>query len=375
MRAIGTEFYGDDTRWFIGVVRGINDPLSLGRVRVRIFGVHSIRTDEVRDTDLPWANVIMPMTHAGISKITPPTGIQIGAQVFGVFMDGSGSQTPLILGSIPHNPKLRLSFDGPDDPSVPTTAASQVYQYNVGDEITNSMALLLEAAGERSTGQTLDQAQANSLNGVSAGSGDINIELVGESRKEQIYNFIKNLFQSRGHNNPGFVAAAFVGNFMHEAGRNLEPNKNEDEPAVSGSRGGYGLAQWTGVRRRELEKFASANNAYVGSLPLQLAFIDLELRTTHAWVFNYLINNHTIQSATETVYARYETPGIVIDFILETGALSNYPVYISKGGITAYSRNNSNQSTTLKAYKEEYDARLEDAKAVQGFINRLTTRG
>ena len=31
MRTINTEYYGDDTRWFIGVIRSIDDPDRLGR--------------------------------------------------------------------------------------------------------------------------------------------------------------------------------------------------------------------------------------------------------------------------------------------------------------------------------------------------------
>ncbi len=36
---IQSNFYGDVHRWFIGIVIDIQDPLKVGRVRVRIFGV------------------------------------------------------------------------------------------------------------------------------------------------------------------------------------------------------------------------------------------------------------------------------------------------------------------------------------------------
>ena len=35
------EFYGDETRWFIGTVVDLNDPMELGRIRVRIMGIHT----------------------------------------------------------------------------------------------------------------------------------------------------------------------------------------------------------------------------------------------------------------------------------------------------------------------------------------------
>lgn len=37
---ISKDMYGKNTRFFVGVVKDINDPLSSNRVRVRIFGVH-----------------------------------------------------------------------------------------------------------------------------------------------------------------------------------------------------------------------------------------------------------------------------------------------------------------------------------------------
>lgn len=365
MRTINTEYYGDDTRWFIGVIRSIDDPDRLGRVRVRIFGIHNNRTDLIRDTDLPWANVVLPVTDGGTSQVTQPTGIQVGAQVFGIFMDGQHSQTPLVIGSIPHNPAYRVAYDGPEDTYVPTTQSSESYQYLVGDQISQAMRLKLEEAGARPNGQFLDQDQANELNGVTAGSGDINIELVGSGRKEQIFNYLKGYFQKRGHNNPGFIAAAFVGNFMHEAGPRLEPNTNEDQPAVSGSRGGYGLAQWTGKRRRvPLEEYALKHNAYVGNLALQLSFVTHELEGSMSFVFSYLKDDQTLESATETVFSQYENPQTSVDFMRERAEVSNYRAYIRAGGIKTYEKRRSGQSLALKAYKQEYFQRLADSKAV-----------
>ena len=63
------EYYGDETRWFIGVVKDINDPIELGRVKVRIFGVHSENVQDISDGDLPWAQVAVPITEGGSSGI------------------------------------------------------------------------------------------------------------------------------------------------------------------------------------------------------------------------------------------------------------------------------------------------------------------
>ena len=95
-------YYGDETRWFIGsVVQVSNDPEELGRVKVRIYGVHPEDEALVSIDDLPWASVVIPSTEAGTSGFGGLTGLKPSAQVFGIFLDGKNSQLPLVLGSIP----------------------------------------------------------------------------------------------------------------------------------------------------------------------------------------------------------------------------------------------------------------------------------
>jgi len=92
------DYYGDQTRWFLGTVVNIaDDPLKLGRARVRIFGVY----DEIEEEDLPWAQIVVPVTHTVHAGSGQTLGLLVGAQVFGIFLDGQNSQLPLIVGSIP----------------------------------------------------------------------------------------------------------------------------------------------------------------------------------------------------------------------------------------------------------------------------------
>ena len=35
------KFYGDNLRWFIGIIESNADPLHVGRCRVRVYGVHN----------------------------------------------------------------------------------------------------------------------------------------------------------------------------------------------------------------------------------------------------------------------------------------------------------------------------------------------
>lgn len=94
-------YYGDETRWFIGVVISISDPQELGRVQIRIFGVHGDDLIGIPQADLPWAQVTVPVTEGQSSGIGANTGIKVQSQVFGIFLDGKDSQLPLVLGAIP----------------------------------------------------------------------------------------------------------------------------------------------------------------------------------------------------------------------------------------------------------------------------------
>ena len=102
MRTIPTEFYGDNTRWFMARVIDAAPPAGLeGRVRVRIFGIHSDNVNDIPQADLPWAQVMNPSNSYGVSGLGVNTMIQANALVFGIFLDGKTSQLPLVLGSLP----------------------------------------------------------------------------------------------------------------------------------------------------------------------------------------------------------------------------------------------------------------------------------
>ena len=91
--------------WFYGVVEDRNDPYFIGRVRVRCFGHHTGNILELPTEDLPWAQVMLPVTSAGISGIgQSPTGLVEGSHVFGFFRDGEARQEPVVMGSLPGYP-------------------------------------------------------------------------------------------------------------------------------------------------------------------------------------------------------------------------------------------------------------------------------
>ena len=82
---------------FFGIVEDRNDPLKIGRVRVRIHGIHTDNKLELSTPDLPWAQVLLPTTSAGLSGIGMQHGLVEGTTVFGYFRD-SASQDPIVFG-------------------------------------------------------------------------------------------------------------------------------------------------------------------------------------------------------------------------------------------------------------------------------------
>jgi len=90
-----------DFIWWHGVVEDINDPLMLGRCRVRIYGFHTENKDLIPTGSLPWAAVMQPITSAATSgKGTSPTGMLPGTWVVGFFRDGPHAQDPIVIGTI-----------------------------------------------------------------------------------------------------------------------------------------------------------------------------------------------------------------------------------------------------------------------------------
>ena len=92
----------DGFHWFFGrVVNRHSDPLQLGRVRVRVFGLHTDDENLIQNDHLPWAIPIQPVTSAGIFGIGhSPLGLVEGSHVFGFFADGKDAQVPIVIGTI-----------------------------------------------------------------------------------------------------------------------------------------------------------------------------------------------------------------------------------------------------------------------------------
>ena len=105
--------------WFCGVVEDRNDPQKAGRVRVRALGHHTADTTLLPTADLPWAQLMLPSTAAGISGLgQSPTALVEGTWVLGYFRDGGDRQEPIVLGTMPGYPSELAKAGGFYDPNA-----------------------------------------------------------------------------------------------------------------------------------------------------------------------------------------------------------------------------------------------------------------
>jgi hypothetical protein len=112
-----------DFYWFFGVVENrIDDPLQLGRVKVRILNYHSPFDSDIKTKELPWATVMLPTTEAGTSGVGSSNGLVDGSWVFGFFKDGKHAQQPVIIGTIPG---FNKTIESPSKGQDPTQDDSQ----------------------------------------------------------------------------------------------------------------------------------------------------------------------------------------------------------------------------------------------------------
>lgn len=84
--------------WWTGVVEDRQDPLKLGRCRVRIVGWHADDKAKLETEMLPWATPIFPLNN------TNTYAPREDDMVFGFFMDGESAQAPVIFGYYPGIP-------------------------------------------------------------------------------------------------------------------------------------------------------------------------------------------------------------------------------------------------------------------------------
>ena len=105
----------DDSTWRDNISSGkISDKNSVPgwgyRYKVRIIGLHDQEEETISSEQLPWAQVMYPITAGsggGASVQTP--NIRQGMFVFGFFLDGQDQQVPVIMGVLGNNGQTVLA--------------------------------------------------------------------------------------------------------------------------------------------------------------------------------------------------------------------------------------------------------------------------
>ena len=233
-----SEFYGDNTRWFIATVVDASPPYGLeGRVKIRVHGLHTPSTRLIPQSDLPWAQCVLPTTEGGVSGIGRIPKLQPNALVFGMFMDGINSQTPIVLGSLPH-----IEF--------PTQVQQGQKKEDIGED--NKPEGLWENIVAAVKPKDIDIQNDN--------SGNIN-NLVKQSREKTAVRFFLNLGYSLKQS-VGLASALSYSSGMR-SGINVQSK---------------GLARWSDSRYSELQKFSPKHEQFL----TQLYFVAYELNGTQS---------------------------------------------------------------------------------------------
>ena len=104
----------DDSYWRDNIVPTKSDSPegSTGwgyRYKVRIIGLHDQDEETLTSEELPWAQVMYPITAGGGQQASYQTpNLRQGNFVFGFFLDGSDMQVPVIMGVLGNNAKTTL---------------------------------------------------------------------------------------------------------------------------------------------------------------------------------------------------------------------------------------------------------------------------
>jgi hypothetical protein len=105
----------DDSTWRDNILPGkfesANQIPGWGRrYKVRIIGLHDQGETEIASDQLPWAQVMYPITAGGGQGGSGQTpNLRQGNMVFGFFLDGQEQQVPVIMGVLGNNAQTQLA--------------------------------------------------------------------------------------------------------------------------------------------------------------------------------------------------------------------------------------------------------------------------
>lgn len=104
----------DDSTWRDNALPGKHEsseqvPGWSRRYKVRIIGLHDREEEVISSDQLPWANVMYPVTAGGgQTGLSQTPSLRQGNFVFGFFLDGQDQQVPVIMGVLGNNAQTKL---------------------------------------------------------------------------------------------------------------------------------------------------------------------------------------------------------------------------------------------------------------------------
>ncbi len=107
----------DDATWRDNILIGKHDEKNKSkgwgrRYKVRIMGIHDQEEETIPSDQLPWANVMYPITAgSGAANAYQTPQIRQGNFVFGFWLDGPDQQVPVIMGILGNNPQTSLKTE------------------------------------------------------------------------------------------------------------------------------------------------------------------------------------------------------------------------------------------------------------------------
>ena len=193
----------DGFSWWIGQIESNKneDPKNSGRYRVRVVGQH-LKSGEATPTEqLPWAQVMMPVTtpFSDGGKTGASVGLNLGNWVVGFYVDND-KQKPIIMGSIGHTAGATKLENVQEDPNPGGKEKSfTTYQ----DESANpNISKPMASSAKRNGDQPADSTTAEDKNLTKPGdAGEISSAV------------------------PGQMPSAFYGLFAEESPTNPTGNK------------------------------------------------------------------------------------------------------------------------------------------------------
>jgi len=132
------DFLGESFVWWVGQIADDSywrDNINAGkykdkqsvrgwgyRYKVRIIGLHDWGENSIPSENLPWANIMYPITAGGYQQNSGSTPmLRQGNIVFGFFLDGSEQQQPVIMGVLGNNSQTQLATKNNFDNRVSNT--------------------------------------------------------------------------------------------------------------------------------------------------------------------------------------------------------------------------------------------------------------